>query len=124
MALDLLDLTDGDADLEESGDEQDGDMAEDEPCASFSGRAADRVAWPAMTTANTTAGRRLKRVADQSPAACCHPRPMGIHGGQGGPCHLNLPRFGGVFLFAPSVSFNAQPRSWSRSALGREPIGS
>jgi len=35
VAIDLLDLADGDADLEESGDEQDGIGAEDEPCAAF-----------------------------------------------------------------------------------------
>ena len=35
VALDLLDLADGDPDLEEAGDETDGNSAEDEPCARF-----------------------------------------------------------------------------------------
>ena len=35
VALDLLDLADGDADDEEDGDEQDGNFAEDEPAAQF-----------------------------------------------------------------------------------------
>ena len=35
VALDLLDLADGDSDQEDAGDEEDGDFAEDEPCARF-----------------------------------------------------------------------------------------
>ena len=35
VAIDLLDLADGNADLEGNGDEQDGSRAEDEPCAVF-----------------------------------------------------------------------------------------
>ncbi len=35
VALDLLDLADGDADMEEAGDEQDGGFAEDEPAVRF-----------------------------------------------------------------------------------------
>ena len=35
VALDLLDLADGDADLEETGDEQDGDFSEDDPAPRF-----------------------------------------------------------------------------------------
>ena len=35
IAIDLLDLADGDADLEPDGDETDGSLAEDEPCARF-----------------------------------------------------------------------------------------
>lgn len=35
VALDLLDLADGDSDLEETGDEQDGSLSEEEPAARF-----------------------------------------------------------------------------------------
>ncbi len=35
VALDLLDLADGDPDLEETGDEQDGSLSEEEPAARF-----------------------------------------------------------------------------------------
>ena len=35
VAVDLLDLADGDPDMEETGDEQDGSLAEDEPAARF-----------------------------------------------------------------------------------------